>query len=177
MNEFYSEYQGTKILEPNKISTIFKNKKITINKNDDLYKGKNHQYLAQEKIKINTYEKEVVELLWNFLENKDIKPSWLVRNERYFQIYSMIDGRAFEPDFVLIIQGKFFYQIFIEPKNEKLSIAEKWKEDLMKDLEKYSMEKNNYRIIALPFYNPSNKDYFNKKLESISRNILLFDKS
>ena len=50
------------------------------------------------------------------------KQIYLLRNEGFFAIYNFIDGRAFQPDFVLFLMEKnneiLTYQLFIEPKSE-----------------------------------------------------------
>ncbi|TON78754.1 hypothetical protein CGH50_28935, partial [Vibrio parahaemolyticus] len=46
---------------------------------------------------------------------------YLLRNEKHFKLYTFDDGRAFEPDFLLLLTKKeqeleLTYQVFIEPK-------------------------------------------------------------
>ncbi|CAI2187499.1 3184_t:CDS:2, partial [Funneliformis geosporum] len=46
---------------------------------------------------------------------------YLVRNERFFKLYTFEDGSSLEPDYILFLQQKnsprsFHYQIFVEPK-------------------------------------------------------------
>ena len=50
---------------------------------------------------------------------------YLIRNERFFKIYTFKEGRPIEPDYVLFLQKKnssqsLYYQIFVEPKGNYL---------------------------------------------------------
>ena len=101
---------------------------------------------------------------------------YLLRNASLFKIYRFSDGKAMEPDFVLFLKKEDSdeieqYQLFIEPKNEKLAKAESWKEDFLKEIEnKYKIEikttlfgeNEKYRLIGLPFYNEDRKSNFNE---------------
>jgi len=105
-----------------------------------------------------------------------------LRNERFFQLYSFNDGSPFEPDFLLFLEQdvkpkKIVYQLFIEPKGEKLMTAEqeKNKENFLKEIEKgyeiRTLFKNKqYKLIGMPFYNEDaigKKDEFEKKFKSV----------
>ena len=101
---------------------------------------------------------------------------YLVRNERHFKIYSICDGHAFEPDFVLFLRAKIgemlTYQIFIEPKGRHLQEHERWKEDFLKQIKEKSSGKllefqtKKYQVVGVPFYNNENENEFWATLES-----------
>jgi type III restriction enzyme len=87
----------------------------------------------------------------------------VLRNESQLAIYDFDTGRAFEPDFLLILrepQGKGFrhYQVFVEPKGTHLTEIDRWKEELLLRLEKQAVaveriaDDNEYLIWGLPFY-------------------------
>lgn len=88
---------------------------------------------------------------------------YLLRNEKHFKLYSFEDGRAFEPDFVLLLtksdQGlELTYQVFIEPKGEHLLEKDVWKQKFLLDLKsKHQIEQiwqgKEFIIWGLPFYN------------------------
>jgi type III restriction enzyme len=95
---------------------------------------------------------------------KKYRDIYLLRNEGYFQIYRFIDGRAFEPDFVLFLKEKkakeaVTYQLFIEPKGEVFASNDQWKEDFLLDIEDKHIiyQSKDYKLIGLPFFN-SNGD-------------------
>jgi type III restriction enzyme len=64
---------------------------------------------------------------------------YLLRNEKHFKLYTFDDGRAFEPDFLLLLTKKeqdleLTYQVFIEPKGGHLVENDIWKQDFLLDL-------------------------------------------
>ncbi len=88
---------------------------------------------------------------------------YLLRNEKHFQLFNFVDGRAFEPDFVLYLVGKetvdtMHYQVFIEPKGAHLLKADEWKEDFLISIkENFKAERlfsnKEYAAWGLPFFN------------------------
>jgi len=104
---------------------------------------------------------------------------YLLRNADLFKIYRFYDGKAIEPDFILLLRDKnkkkiLQYQIFIEVKGTHLLATDKWKEEFLKEVEsRYKIEilaeNKEFRIIGLPFYNEDNKlefiQSFREKLE------------
>ena len=88
---------------------------------------------------------------------------FLVRNEKYFQLYNFDDGRPLEPDFVLFLEKKntgetLYYQVFIEPKGEHLLKEDEWKEKFLKSLKSASKIKTLWQtkkhiVWGMPFYN------------------------
>ena len=125
-----------------------------------------------------SYEKRLVQLIDSMVDK--LKKKWddlyLIRNEKEFKIFSFKDGAAFMPDYVLFLKKRgqkadTFY-VFMEPKMEKLAIAEKWKEDFLLDLEDYAIpvdEFNNkvqgVKILGMPFYQPGYHLEFEESLK------------
>ncbi|MEL0628066.1 DEAD/DEAH box helicase family protein [Psychromonas aquatilis] len=103
---------------------------------------------------------------------------YLLRNEKHFKLYSFDDGKAFEPDFVLLLNQKrenleITYQVFIEPKGSQLLDKDKWKQDFLMELKsKHKIDQvwhgKEFIIWGLPFYNYStaNTD-FKPEFESL----------
>jgi type III restriction enzyme len=104
-----------------------------------------------------------------YLKNK-YKQVWLLRNEKFFQLYNFADGRAFEPDFVLFLISQngakeLIYQVFIEPKGQHLIGQDKWKEDFLNSIKNnykttHIFGNKDYALIGLPFYNSVSKAKF-----------------
>ena len=99
---------------------------------------------------------------------------YIIRNEKFFKIYDFKDGRAFEPDFVMMLkkrhsEEKLIYQIFVEPKGKHLLENDKWKEDFLKDITDKNILFNtqHYHIYGLPFYNENRKREFDKACHNI----------
>lgn len=93
---------------------------------------------------------------------------YLVRNERKLKIFSLEDGKRFEPDYLLFLQkkhGKGYeqMQIFIEPKGTQLLEEDKWKEQLLLSLEKEAIpvikfvDDNQYKIWGFHFFNQEHR--------------------
>lgn len=94
---------------------------------------------------------------------------YLVRNERLapLAIYTFETGERFEPDFLLFLRKKGQpykqQQIYVEPKGTHLLETDKWKEEFLLAIEqnaiphKVYVDKTDYRIIGLPFYNQESR--------------------
>ena len=126
----------------------------------------------QEKLLIKFIDKKYSELQKVYAE------IYLFRNEKHFKLYSLNDGRACEPDFLLYLVGKKeqstkHYQIFIEPKGGHLLHADEWKESFLvsiKDACKLEQlfENKNYIVWGLPFFNESLRSTeFNEAFEQL----------
>jgi len=86
----------------------------------------------------------------------------VLRNEGQFAIYDFDTGRPFQPDFLLILQrdkdqGYEQFQVFVEPKGGHLADKDRWKEDLLRNLEEKAVlvkfaDDTHYRVWGLPFY-------------------------
>jgi len=130
-------------------------------------------------------EKELIEFIKETIGNLETKYSqiYLLKNEEVYKIFDFKQGRGFQPDFILFLEGKsnFYYQIFIEPKGNQFKDKDKtfeasqegWKEEFLKEIsEKYGdsniikAESKEYKLIGLPFYNTSNKQNFEDKFNS-----------
>ena len=104
----------------------------------------------------------------------DLQEKWsdiyLLRNEKAVTIYSFDEGRAFEPDFILLANdkkvGNISWQIFIEPKGSQFldcdnsfkKSKEGWKERFLlqiteRDEARTLLDDERYRIVGLPFFN------------------------
>ena len=180
-----SEFQGTTLFKAKALWEVFKDKKIKIDKDDlerrelselDLEKtdwyGQNVFYGTSE-------EKSFINFISDFIEELKQKYSdiALLRNEKFFQLFDFDEGRAFEPDFVMLLKEKnhkiTIYQVFIEPKGEFLIPYEKWKEDFLKKIEGEARiqedliikaENKQFKLIGLPFYNEKLKKEFEEAL-------------
>ena len=177
------KYVGTEEFTPRKISDIFptdikrkysiknddsdqefgvpqsypKNKKYALNlKNKEWYAYDENYGTSEEKSLVKAIDGLFSEL------SKQWKNMYLIRNEKAFAIYNFMDGRAFEPDYLLIADDKksdnISYQIFIEPKGEKLLEADKWKEDFLLEITERNIaeilaDNSEVRVIGVPFYN------------------------
>jgi len=124
---------------------------------------------SEEKFLVKFIDSKIIDLETKFTD------IYLLRNERFFQIYRFADGKAIEPDFVLFLTEKetnkdIHYQLFIEPKGEHLLENDKWKEDFLVSIEKEYEPINlfndkDFKLIGLPFFNEKQrKSAFNKKL-------------
>lgn len=177
------QYIGTEEFIPKKISDIFpadiKRKFFMRDVGSDQEFGVSQSYPKNEKYALNLNEKEWYAYDENYGTSEEkslvkvfdglfseLCEKWdniyLIRNEKAFAIYNFADGRAFEPDYLLVVSdkqaGNVGYQIFIEPKGQPLIASDKWKEDLLqeitdRDIVKVLVDNSKVRIIGLPFYN------------------------
>lgn len=88
---------------------------------------------------------------------------YLLRNEKHFKLYTFDDGRAFEPDFLLLLTKKeqsleLTYQVFIEPKGAHLFENDAWKQNFLLELKATHQidqvwKGKEFIVWGLPFYN------------------------
>ena len=105
------------------------------------------------------------------LEDK-YKSFQLLRNEEVYKIFDFETGQGFQPDFLLLLQGKngnnnAYYQVFVEPKGKHLAGEDNdgWKEKFLLEISKrYGLKhvivekSNEYILIGLPFFNDTDKE-------------------
>lgn len=105
----------------------------------------------------------------------------LLRNEEVYKIFAFKDGQGFQPDFLLLLRGKndenAYFQVFIEPKGKHLAENDIWKEEFLEEISsRYGFSKpvrketENYCLLALPFFNASDKtmkEKFRERFEAI----------
>ena len=96
----------------------------------------------------------------------------LLRNEEVYKIFDFETGQGFQPDFLLLLQGKngnnnAYYQVFVEPKGKHLAGDDNdgWKEKFLLEISKrYGLKhvvvekSKDYFLIGLPFFNDSDKE-------------------
>ncbi|RCW28791.1 DEAD/DEAH box helicase family protein [Marinilabilia salmonicolor] len=195
INQKFGDFRGTKSFKREPIRKLFRDKKMyfAIEENTDKETGKPtmrpdidekyyldlnsrdwHAYKenygsSEEKLLVKFLDSQMEELKNRF---KDI---YLLRNERFFKIFRFSDGKATEPDYVLLMTEKdsgenLFYQLFIEPKGAHLIPIDDWKEKFFADIEEEAIlhENDKIRIIGMPFYNKAEKEtQFKEKLTEI----------
>jgi type III restriction enzyme len=106
-----------------------------------------------------------------------------LRNEKFFQIFDFDEGRAFEPDFIMILKRRNkvinIYQIFIEPKGDQFkdnqgrfeNSKEGWKQEFLLEMERKAdtdlkLENKHFKLVGLPFYNEQLQKEFEEALEN-----------
>ncbi len=112
---------------------------------------------SEEKQLVRFIDSMIIEL------QKKYEDVLLLRNEKHFKIYSFEDGRAFEPDFILLLTKKdkdfeLHYQVFIEPKGGHLVSNDIWKQNFLLELQsRHKLDKlwdsKGFTVWGLPFYN------------------------
>ena len=132
-------------------------------------------------------ERQLVEFISDNIGNlrDQYKEVYLLKNEEIYTIYDFVDGRGFQPDFLLFLEdkkGKFsYYQVFIEPKGGGFADLanpdnpfgegkEGWKEKFLDEItSRYGPDKvltaenKKYRLVGLPFFNERHKNRFEEK--------------
>ena len=184
LREKITENEGTKYFYKEQIRDVFKAKILKFNtkspRADENHTAeriaKAEEWFAFNGLYGTSEEKAFVQFLQTQLEKlqKTYDGVHLIRNERHFYIYNFFDGKAFQPDFVLLL-GKedgetLSYQLFIEPKGEHIEDFDRWKEDFLKEIDterksELIIEDKNYRIIGLPFYQEKNQNEFREALD------------
>ncbi|WP_217521900.1 DEAD/DEAH box helicase family protein [Vibrio metschnikovii] len=192
------DYEGTKEFTPKTINELYDKDKIlnisndgltekefgvaqSETKNDDLYLDLskcdwfvfNENYGTSEEKHFVRYLDSMIEELKSVYDDV-----YLLRNEKHFKLYTFDDGRAFEPDFLLLLTKKdqeleLTYQVFIEPKGSHLFENDAWKQKFLLDIkDKYQIEQvwngKEFVVWGLPFYNHlSAKSDFSPEFEEL----------
>jgi len=198
INAGYTEYKGTKTFIPKKVREIVQDKILEIHIDDfsDKEFGIAMGQTRKDELRLNlskkewyvydenygtSEEKHFIQFVNGIIDKLESKYSeiYLLSNANLFKIYRFSDGKAIEPDFVLLLKDKnssawIQYQLFVETKGAHLLKTDEWKEEFLKEIESNSKlqvlhaEDNNYRLIGMPFYNEDRKhifiDVFEKKL-------------
>ena len=186
-----TKYKGTVNFKPNNVSSIFYNKVLKLLKGSERENG-DEQFVSNKGWYVfnanygTSEEKAFVRMLDRQMDTlkENYDGIYLIRNERHFKIYSFFDGQAFEPDFVMFLQGKngnmLTYQIFIEPKGKHLKEHDKWKQSFLKEItEKFKgktldfktqQKTHKYRVVGVPFYNNEDENQFKQSLYEVIEN-------
>lgn len=184
-----TEYEGTKHFYEEQVRAVFTDKALKFNVNasraddsDTTYLVKVSDWFAYENLYGTSEEKAFVQMLdrWIQESTKTYENIYLLRNEGHFSIYNFSDGTPFQPDFVLFLRkknGEFLsYQLFIEPKGERLAEHDRWKEKFLEEIRvayqsKILTENNKYRVIGVPvFYHERYENQFKDELNATLKN-------
>jgi type III restriction enzyme len=186
-----SEFVGTKLFKAKMLREVFRNKKIKIDIDDvqrkELKEVKlaEKDWYAQSGFYGTEEERNFIKFIDEFIEKLRQKYSdiALLRNEKFFQIFDFDEGRAFEPDFIMILKRRnkviSIYQIFIEPKGDQFkdnqgrfeNSKEGWKQKFLLEMDgkadtDLKLENKHFRLVGLPFYNEKLKKEFEEALEN-----------
>lgn len=114
---------------------------------------------------------------------------YLIRNDERstsFKLTEFNGVRGFIPDFILILcseEEHLYYQVILEPKGESFYIQDKWKEEMLGQMNKDTIieDSDNVRLIGIKFYRQCNdgnhdfsQDFFNDLSEQVFDNKTLF---
>ncbi len=135
----YAEFEGTAYFSRKKPIISSVEDKILYSKEEKL-KTANYEFLAQENIDATGEEGVFLNFVNDRYENIKEKTEyfWIIRNLKFFEIYTFTAGKKFEPDFIILSKlknGKTAnMQIFIEPKGEHLLTKDSFKEEFLKEI-------------------------------------------
>jgi len=186
-----SEFIGTKLFKAKMLRGVFRNKKIKIDTDDvqrkelEEFKLAEKDWYAQTGFYGTEEERSFFKFIDSFIDKLKQKYSdiALLRNEKFFQVFDFDEGRAFEPDFIMILKKRnkviSIYQIFIEPKGDQFkdnrgrfeNSKEGWKQKFLLEMEgkadtDLKLENKHFKLIGLPFYNEKLKKEFEEALEN-----------
>lgn len=186
-----SEFVGTELFKAKMLRDVFKDKKIKIDI-DDLQKRELEEvnlaekdWYAQSGFYGTEEEQSFIKFIDEFIAKLRQKYSdiALLRNEKFFQIFDFDEGRAFEPDFIMILKRRNktinIYQIFIEPKGNQFkdnqgrfeNSKEGWKQKFLLEVGEKAdtdlkLENKHFKLVGLPFYNEKLQKEFEEALEN-----------
>ena len=186
-----SEFRGTKLFKAKMLQDVFRNKILKLDSDSERAKEMTEvdlaskDWYAQTALYATSEERSFIKFIDGFIDKLRRKYSdiALLRNEKFFQIFDFEEGRAFEPDFIMILKKRnhkiSIYQIFIEPKGDQFKNSqgrfenskEGWKQKFLLEMEEKAdtnlkLENKQFKLMGLPFYNEKLKKDFQEALES-----------
>jgi type III restriction enzyme len=190
------EYRGSTTFEPHAISELVKDKVMNFAVSDygeaEFGRSMNNPAETSFHLDLSSRDWHVFEDNFGTSEEKSfvlfidkVYPHlaeifdslYLLRNERFFKLFNFDDGKAFEPDYVLLAEKtlksrRVMYQVFVEPKGSHLADLDRWKEYFLTSLNsKHRIEQiwqgKEFIIWGLPFYSQAHEGLFEKEMESI----------
>ncbi|XOB40572.1 MAG: DEAD/DEAH box helicase family protein [Candidatus Nealsonbacteria bacterium] len=186
-----SEFRGSKLFKAKMLQDIFRDKVLKLDKDSERAKEMaevnlaDKNWYAQTDLCGTSEERDFIKFIDGFIEKLRQKYSdiALLRNEKFFQVFDFDEGRAFEPDFIMILKKRnrtiSIYQIFIEPKGDQFKDSqgrfenskEGWKEKFLLEMEEKAdtdlkLENKHFKLMGLPFYNEKLKKDFEEALEN-----------
>jgi len=190
-----SEFKGTESFKAKMLRDVFRDKVLKLDRDSERAKEMvevdlaNKDWYAQTDLYGTSEERNFIKFIDGFIEKLRQKYSdiALLRNEKFFQVFGFDEGRAFEPDFVLLLKRRNHrittYQIFIEPKggwtydkNQRFELSQEgWKQKFLLEIENRAKlqedlimkaENRHFKLMGLPFYNEKLKKDFEEALEN-----------
>ncbi|QQS59368.1 DEAD/DEAH box helicase family protein [Candidatus Peregrinibacteria bacterium] len=187
------EYIGTNLFRAKQVKDVFKDKVLRLDAESERAQFMENfdfhacDWYAQTELHGTSEEEALLLFIQSFIDElkKKYEGVYLVRNERFFTLYTFSEGRAFEPDFILFLEDKSqekkvqAYQIFIEPKGKHLIKEDQWKEDFLKEIEEnyevdYKTETKDFKLIGLPFFNKEQEKHTHEFENTIREQLSLF---
>lgn len=185
-----SEFKGTEQFKVKMLRDVFRDKVLKLDSDSQQAKEMtkvdlaNKNWYAQTGLYGTSEERDFIELIDSFIEKLRQKYSdiALLRNEKFFQIFDFYEGRAFEPDFIMILKKRnkviSIYQIFVESKGDQFKDSqgkfegskEGWKQKFLLEIEEKSdtdlkLENKNFKLLGMPFYNEKLRQVFKEAFE------------
>ncbi|MGB3477975.1 MAG: DEAD/DEAH box helicase family protein [bacterium] len=190
-----SEFRGTKLFKTKLLRDIFgKNEgRKTLKLDSDSERARemveinlvDKDWYAQNDLYGTNEERDFIKFIDESIEKLRQKYSdiALLRNEKFFQVFDFDEGRAFEPDFIMILKKRnrtiSIYQIFVESKGDQFKDSqgkfenskEGWKQKFLLEMEEKAdidlkLENKHFKLMGLPFYNEKLKKDFEEALEN-----------
>jgi len=186
-----SDFIGTERFKMKMLRDVFKDKVLKLDSDSEQAKEMakvdlmNKNWYAQNNLYGTSEERSFIEFIDGFIEKLRQKYSdiALLRNEKFFQVFDFDEGRAFEPDFIMILKKRnrviSIYQIFIESKGDQFKDSrgkfdnskEGWKQKFLFEMEEKAdtdlkLENKHFKLIGLPFFNEKLKKDFEEALEN-----------
>jgi len=186
-----SEFKGTEQFKVKMLRDVFRNKVLKLDSDSEQAKEMtkvdltNKNWYAQTCLYGTSEERDFIEFIDGFIEKLRQRYSdiALLRNEKFFQVFDFDEGRAFEPDFIMILKKRnriiSIYQIFVESKGDQFKDSqggfenskEGWKQKFLLEIEEKAdtdlkLENKHFKLVGLPFYNEKLKKDFEEALEN-----------
>jgi len=186
-----SEFKGTELFKAKMLQDVFRDKILKLDSDSERAQKlekvdlQNKNWYAQNEIWGTSEEESFIKFIDEIIERLRQKYSdiALLRNEKFFQVFDFDEGRAFEPDFIMILKKRnrtiSIYQIFVESKGDQFKDSQgkfenskaAWKQKFLLEIEEKAdtdlkLENKYFKLMGLPFYNEKLRQIFEEAFEN-----------
>ena len=186
----FNKRRGTNIFKPIAVKDVVKDYSKIVSSYSNKIIGENirqkdmkkENWFPYDNAIVDNLESNLIDLVGSWIENlkrKYKKEVYLIRNEEInsnwslheFEDVNVKHYEGFKPDFILVLgDGSWMYQVYIEAKGTQLLEQDKWKEKLLESIRPENIkiaENDDVRLYGVKFYTYGDKHHMEKELHAL----------
>ncbi|OBX06381.1 hypothetical protein QV08_10375 [Gallibacterium salpingitidis] len=188
----YQKATGTKVFYGTALNEIVKDYEIKVEDSTDNISQKitaknmiGKKWFVYDNAVLNQLEHQMLSDMHEVISKLEVKyrDVYLIRNDERSSSFKLteFDGvRGFMPDFILILSNdneQTFYQVILEPKGEPYYLQDKWKENMLEQMNGEDIiieESDRVRLVGVKFYrqfNDGTTDFTQEFFDDLAKKI------